>query len=241
MAHSLRIGVAGWSNPPSHKLSRRNGQSHLEYYSEQFSCVEINSSFYRPHRRSTYAAWKSATPNSFRFAVKMPRSITHESGLRGISGEILRFFTGIEALQPKLSAVLVQLPPSLEFQPRVARAFFRSVPQLPRVEIVCEPRHSSWFMEKADASLTEWNVTRVATDPARVVNSGQPGGNPRFVYFRWHGSPHIYYSCYSNLQLNNFAAQVNLWRRRRTWCIFDNTARYEAWGNAISFARRLEA
>src|SRR5262245_53518543 len=75
---NVRVGLAGWSNPPAAKQSRGRSQSHLEYYAEHFSCVEINSSFYRTHRRSTYLSWRLATPRKFRFAVKMPRSITHE-------------------------------------------------------------------------------------------------------------------------------------------------------------------
>jgi uncharacterized protein YecE (DUF72 family) len=233
----VRIGLAGWSNPPSHRKSRKSDQSHLEYYAGHFSCVEINSSFYRPHRAATYAAWKLATPGAFRFAVKMPASITHESGLRGTSREMTQFFAGIDALQPKLGVVLIQLPGRLEFQRRLAKAFFRSVPRLPKVELVCEPRHASWFTEAADAQMAESKVSRVAADPARAVNAGLPGGADGFAYFRWHGSPHMYYSSYSRVQLDAFATQVV--GRRRAWCVFDNTARYAAWDNAISFARLL--
>jgi aspartate/methionine/tyrosine aminotransferase len=43
--------------------------------------VEINSSFYRPHRPSTYERWAASVPASFRFSVKVPRSITHERRL----------------------------------------------------------------------------------------------------------------------------------------------------------------
>ena len=169
----------------------------------------------------------------------MPRSITHESGLRGVRREIKQFFAGIEALQPKLGVILIQLPPRLEFQQRLTGAFFRSVPKLPRVELVCEPRHASWFTEGADAQMADLNIARVASDPARAANAGCPGGYGHFAYFRWHGSPHMYYSSYSDAQLDDFAAQVNIRRDGRTWCIFDNTARYAAWDNAISLRARL--
>lgn len=239
-AENLRVGLAGWSNPPSHKASRKSSETHLEYYADHFSCVEINSSFYRPHLHSTYVAWRLATPLTFKFAVKMPRAITHESGLRGITREMTRFFAGIEALQPKLGVVLIQLPPSLKFQRRLAGAFFRSVPKLPRVELACEPRHASWFTEAANAQMTDLNVARVASDPAPAENACLPGGNCHFAYFRWHGSPHMYYSNYLSAQLDDFIAHVNMRHRGRTWCIFDNTARYAAWGNATSFRARLK-
>lgn len=231
----LQVGLAGWSNPPWQKAARKSSETHLEYYAKHFSCVEINSSFYRPHRLSTYTEWRLATPRTFKFAVKMPRSITHESGLRDTSREMTTFFAGIEALQPKLEVVLIQLPPRLEYQRRLASSFFRSVPKLPRVELVCEPRHSSWFTEAADGQMADLNVSRVASDPARVANADLPGGDTEFAYFRWHGSPHMYYSSYSRDQLDDFIAHIHNMRRRRTWCIFDNTARYAAWDNAILF------
>lgn len=239
-AATIRIGLAGWSNPPSHKARRPSSQSHLEYYAEHFGCVEINTSFYRPHRPSTYAAWALATPRTFRFSVKMPRSITHDSGLRGTSRDMTQFFSEIEALKRKLRVVLIQLPPALEFEPRVARAFFRSIPRLSGVTLVCEPRHASWFTDTAERLLAEWTVARVATDPLRAAGAGSPGGDPALAYYRWHGSPRLYYSSYSDDQLDGFAEEVRRRGRRPTWCIFDNTARHAAWDNALAFVSRLK-
>lgn len=231
-AEGLRVGIAGWSNPPPPNRQRRAEQSHLQYYAEHFSCVEINSSFYRTHRQSTYAAWNLATPASFRFAVKMPRAITHDSGLEDTGEATAQFFDDIEALQPKLGAVLVQLPPSLEFDAAQVHAFFKSMPKSRRTPLVCEPRHASWFTGAADALLEQLNVTRVATDPTAFESARLPGGNPDLAYFRWHGSPHKYYSSYSQIQLAEFAAQVAAVGGPRTWCIFDNTAQHAAWNNA---------
>ena len=239
-AATIRIGLAGWSNPPSHKARRPSSQSHLEYYAEHFGCVEINTSFYRPHRPSTYAAWALATPRTFRFSVKMPRSITHDSGLRGTSRDMTQFFSEIEALKRKLRVVLIQLPPALEFEPRVARAFFRSIPCLSGVTLVCEPRHASWFTDTAERLLAEWTVARVAADPLRAAGAGSPGGDPTLAYYRWHGSPRLYYSSYSDDQLDGFAEEVRRRGRRPTWCIFDNTARHAAWDNALAFVSRLK-
>ena len=238
-APTTRIGLAGWSNPPAHKDRRPPSQSHLEYYAAHFDCVEINSSFYRPHRPSTYAAWALATPPSFRFSVKMPRTITHDSGLRGTSRDMTEFFSGIEPLKRKLSVVLIQLPPALDFERRVAKAFFRSIPRLSGVTLVCEPRHASWFTDTADRLLAEWTVARVAADPVRAKGADSPGGHPDLAYYRWHGSPQLYYSSYSDDRLDAFAKEVRQHGRGPTWCIFDNTARHAAWDNALTFAARL--
>jgi uncharacterized protein YecE (DUF72 family) len=237
----IRVGIAGWANPPSHKARRRTQQSHLAYYAEHFSCIEINSSFYRPHRKSTYQAWKIATPAAFRFSVKMPRTITHECALRHAAAEVSGFFSAIEALRPKLGAVLIQLPPSLEFSAGLVRAFFKSVPRLHGVRLVCEPRHASWFTGTADALLESLDVSRAATDPSSFESATRPGGRCSFNYFRWHGSPRMYYSSYSDAQLQSLAASVQSARRTDTWCIFDNTALYAAWDNAVSLMSRNKA
>jgi uncharacterized protein YecE (DUF72 family) len=57
-------------------------QERIERYSRSLRCAEINSSFHRPHAAATYAKWRDSTPLDFRFAVKMPRTITHDLKLR---------------------------------------------------------------------------------------------------------------------------------------------------------------
>jgi uncharacterized protein YecE (DUF72 family) len=116
----IRVALAGWSNPPTKRSERKSSQTHLSYYATHFSCVEINSSFYRTHQGATYARWRDETADSFRFSVKMPRSVTHESHLKGCSSEVARFYEDIAELRPKLAVVLIQLPPSLEFDKRSA-------------------------------------------------------------------------------------------------------------------------
>jgi uncharacterized protein YecE (DUF72 family) len=236
----IRVGLAGWSNPPAKRFERDSGQTHLSYYAAHFSCVEVNSSFYRPHQSATYARWRDETPAQFRFSVKMPRSITHESHLRRCVTDVERFYEDIAALQPKLAAVLVQLPPSLEFNGRIVRAFFNSLPLLRGTKVVCEPRHPSWFTSAVEEVLRDSGVSRVAADPVRCPGAEVPGVARRFAYFRWHGSPRLYYSKYSEAQLATFAAEVTTTKATETWCVFDNTARYAAWDDALQFMAALQ-
>ena len=235
----IRVGLAGWNNPPAKRAERGGEQSHLSYYAATFSCVEINSSFYRPHKSVTYARWRDETPGSFRFSVKMPRSITHESQLKRCASEVERFYEEISYLQPKLTAVLVQLPPSLEFNGRTVRAFFRTVPRRRGTKIVCEPRHESWFTGTAEKTLKEAGVSRVAADPVRCQGAGAPGAARHFAYFRWHGTPRLYYSKYSQERLAEFAESVMKIKATETWCVFDNTAHYAAWDDALQFKALL--
>jgi uncharacterized protein YecE (DUF72 family) len=237
----IRVGLAGWSNPPAKRFERASDQTHLSYYAAHFSCVEINSSFYRAHQCATYARWRDETPAPFRFSVKMPRSVTHESHLKRCAAEVARFYEDIAALQPKLAAVLVQLPPSLEFNGRAVRTFFSSVPRLRGTKVVCEPRHSSWFTSAVDRTLRDAGVSRVAADPARCPGAEIPGGARRFAYFRWHGAPHLYYSKYSEARLAAFVATVRATKASEVWCVFDNTARHAAWDDALKFVAALQS
>jgi uncharacterized protein YecE (DUF72 family) len=237
----VRVGLAGWNNPPAKRDERPVDETHLGFYSERFSCVEINSSFYRPHQSSTYARWRDETPAAFRFAVKMPRSITHESQLKRCADEIARFYADIAQLRAKLRVVLVQLPPNLEYNVRTVRAFFARAAPARGTRVVCEPRHSSWFTDSADKVLRGLGVSRVAADPARFATADVPGGATKFAYFRWHGTPHLYYSTYSNARLVAFVDAVIDARAAETWCIFDNTARYAAWDDALRFLALLNS
>jgi uncharacterized protein YecE (DUF72 family) len=234
------VGLAGWSNPPAQRAARGPDQTHLSFYAAHFSCVEIDTSFYRPHQQATYARWRDETPEAFRFAVKMPRAITHESHLQRCATEVSHFYEAIAGLRPKLAVVLVQLPPALEYKGRTVRMFFNTLPRLRGVKVVCEPRHPSWFEKAAEDALREAGVSRVAADPARSQGAGSPAGMRRFAYFRWHGSPRMYYSKYSHAQLAAFAAAVTRTRATETWCVFDNTARHAAWDDAQQFREALQ-
>ena len=78
----ILIGTAGWSLPRAHQAQFPPDGSHLERYAQVFGAVEINSSFYRSHRRELYAKWAAATPDAFQFCVKVPKAITHARVVR---------------------------------------------------------------------------------------------------------------------------------------------------------------
>jgi uncharacterized protein YecE (DUF72 family) len=236
----LRIGCAGWSIARETTEFFPAGPSHLERYAQTFNACEINSSFYRPHKLETWERWTNSVPAEFRFSVKAPRTITHASALQ-CGEELLRpFFHQISYLKDKLGPVLFQLPPKLEFEPAHAKRFLASVRQLYAGDAVWEPRHPSWFTEKADSMLKEFEVSRVAADPARVPSAGQPGGRSSLVYFRLHGSPRIYYSPYSDDYLHSLAVRmVEVCADAEVWCIFDNTASGFAVPNAVKLQEIL--
>ncbi len=239
-APTVRIGCAGWSFASSQAGHFGAGDSQLARYATRFDVVEINSSFYRSHRRATYARWAAAVPPGFRFSVKLPREVTHDARLERCGPALDRFADEAGGLGRKLGGLLVQLPPSLVFAPRTANTFFAMLRRrFPRTAVACEPRHASWFAPGVDALWARHAVARVAADPARVAGADVPGGAGRWHYWRLHGSPRMYYSAYGEDRLRAFAEVIrrSAKRGRPAWCIFDNTAH----GFAVEDASVLQA
>ena len=234
--HLPLIGCAGWSLPREFWPHFAADGTHLQRYASRFAVVEINSSFYRPHRPATYARWAASVPATFRFAAKLPRRITHELRLRDSDAALSIFLAEVTALQSQLGCLLVQLPPSLAFDHAVAETFFTSLRHQFSGGVVCEPRHASWFEPAAEALLTAYQIARVAADPAPVPAAADPGGWDGLVYYRWHGSPKMYYSAYSPADLARVSQQLAAAAQsgRPVWWIFDNTAEGAAISNALA-------
>ena len=237
----VRIGTAGWS------IARKDADAFpaegtgLERYSRVFSGVEVNSSFHRAHRPSTWAKWADSVPDQFRFAVKIPKTITHQAKLVNVGALLVPFAEQVQQLGGKLAILLVQLPPKLAFDAEVAKGFFATLRNAIDAEIACEPRNASWFEDDADAMLRELRVARVAADPALSPTAPSPGGWRGLPYWRLHGSPQMYRSSYGDAALGLYAAQVQaaIDDGLEPWCVFDNTAASEATGNALSLMAKL--
>lgn len=237
---TLRIGTAGWTIPRAVAQHFPAEGAGLVRYAARFSAVEINSTFYRPHRPTTFARWAEITPAGFRFAVKAPRAVTHEAKLAGASGRMAQFLDELAPLGAKLGPLLVQLPPSLAFDAAVARAFFADLRARFEGAVVCEPRHASWFEPEADALMRGLHVARAAADPAKHRQAAAPGGWPGLAYWRWHGSPHMYRSAYGEERLRELAQGVAHSRAVETWVIFDNTTLGAAAADALALGDLLD-
>jgi uncharacterized protein YecE (DUF72 family) len=237
----IYIGTAGWSIPRAEQRRFPAGDSHLARYSAVLPAVEINSTFSRPHRASTFERWAASVPRTFRFSVKLPRAITHDRRLADSSALLKSFLADLEPLGIRTGCLLVQLPPSLAFDARVARAFFTMLRRRFDRGVALEPRHASWFTGRAARLLKDFEVARVAADPPRAEGDGEPGGWEGLAYFRLHGSPRIYYSSYENSSIDALAVKLGDLRARRipAWCIFDNTTLGAATANALALIERI--
>lgn len=235
-----RVGCAGWSLGRNDAPSFPAEGTHLERYASVFNAAEINSSFYREHKAPTYERWAEATPDGFRFSVKMPRTVTHDKKLKGVDEEIARFAEQAGGLGDKLGWVLVQLPPKLEFDAATADDFFARLAGILPCPVACEARHASWFDSPGSALLERHGVTRVTADPpAKGVTVHVPTTDAYYV--RLHGSPRIYYSSYPPEYIAQLAAAMSEHARHTgpAWCIFDNTAGQVAVPNGLDLLRLI--
>jgi uncharacterized protein YecE (DUF72 family) len=151
----LVIGTSGWQYrdwrgpfyPPS--LPQRLW---LEYHASAFATVELNNSFYRLPSRDTFEGWRAQLPPDYTVAVKVSRYLTHVKRLRDPAEPVARFVASATGLGPRLGPVLLQLPPTLAFDPASLEATLSLFPASIRVAV--EPRHPSWFVDEARAILS---------------------------------------------------------------------------------------
>ncbi|HEY0013031.1 MAG TPA: DUF72 domain-containing protein [Allosphingosinicella sp.] len=237
------IGTAGWSIAADSAQAFPQDGTGLERYASVFHGVEINSSFHRSHRASTWARWAASVPETFRFAVKLPKTISHRNKLVDCEALAEAFVEEACALGDKLAVLLLQLPPKLGFESAIAEEFLATLKTLSPARIACEPRHPSWFEPDAGALLDRLEVARVAADPAVVPAAAQPGGWRGLAYWRLHGSPVMYRSAYGaeRLEICAEAIAAAAARGAETWCMFDNTASSAATADALTLRDLLSA
>lgn len=237
---ALLIGTAGWSLPRAEQENFPGAGSHLERYAARFRVAEINSSFHRAHRVATWGRWRDSVPTGFLFSVKLPKTITHTARLNDIGGLLSAFILEVETLGPALGFLLVQLPPSLVFEPIIAKQFFERLRTHMSTRIACEPRHESWFGAEADNLMVAFEIARVAADPARVPAAASPGGWRGFDYYRLHGSPQVYRSSYDCAWLAALRARIQEQTTDTVLVIFDNTTLGAATRNALDLAQMMQ-
>jgi uncharacterized protein YecE (DUF72 family) len=237
----IRIGTAGWSIPRQFANDYPDPGTHLERYAHAFSCAEINSSFYRSHKISTWEKWAQSVPEDFCFSVKAPKAITHEAALACCPDHLKTFLKEVNTLAQKLGVILFQLPPKFAFSFEIAEAFFLMLRDQYLGPTAFEPRHPTWFSAEAEHLLQKFHIARVAADPASIAEAAKPAGSNQLVYHRLHGSPRMYYSDYTESFLQSLAqTMADQNRTADVWCIFDNTASGAALGNAHALERLIK-
>ena len=144
------LGCSGWSydgwKGPFYPEDLDN-RYWLSYYSKIFDFVEIDSTFYRIPSKFMVNNWNKRTPESFRFAVKFPKVITHDKRLKDVEKDVKQFYDAMEPLYDKILVFLIQLPPSLQIAEGLDLIKNLQYQLDPSFRYAIEVRHHSWFNE----------------------------------------------------------------------------------------------
>ena len=204
-AEDIYIGTSGWSYPrgegtwkgyfyPPGKINE------LEYYSQFFNTVELNSSFYRPPDPGYVWNWVKRVPEGFLFGVKLWQKFTHPKMYKEATGEaavieqkdIDLFKKCLEPLvkSGKLGALLAQFPPSFkndEYGRQIIGAVAKAFGEY---RVAVELRHRSWSDDASTAELMQENkLAWVQIDEPKFGTSvaSEVPVTGDFAYLRFHG------------------------------------------------------
>jgi len=235
------IGTSGWHYEHwrnrfyPEKLTKAKW---LEFYATHFATVELNNSFYHLPSETAFANWRDSSPANFIFAVKVSRFITHIKRLKNTEEAVDKFITRAKILDQKLGPLLYQLPPNMHRNDDLLESFLSTLPQ--GMKHVFEFRHQSWLEEKVFDILHKYNMGLCVFDMPSI--SCPLTATADFAYVRFHGSTGLYFSCYSDEELADWAKRLadlasNL---KALYVYFYNDAEAFAIRNALTLGNYLQ-
>lgn len=234
------VGTSGWmyddwkgifypENLPQNKW--------LEFYSQNFETVEVNSTFYHQMKPETFANWGKIVPKNFVFSVKASRFITHIKRLLNCEEPLKRLLEQVKGLGANLGPVLFQLPPRWKADEKRLESFLSTASRLQTtaksdlatavdssqpssraqaegkavVKLVFEFRDESWFIVPIFKILHKYNVGLVINDSPHFPKTEEIAAN--FTYIRFHGPSALYSSEYSEKELQVWAEKIKQWEK----------------------------
>lgn len=217
--------------PPAFQAGTR-----LTYYASLFNSLEVNSSFYKIPKPSTFAKWVDEVPPTFRFTIKLWRGITHVPALAFSSDDVHRFMQAAADIRPKKGCLLVQLPPGTK--PGHTRELERLLEMISVYEgwkIAVEFRDKSWYTLATDRLLERFNAGRVLQDMPKSYH-WEITTAATFVYLRYHGPEGDYKGGYSDERLRDDGRRIHAWlmEGKDVYVYFNNTI-----GDALKDVQQL--
>ena len=232
----IRVGTSGWHYPHwrgTYYPEPLPAAAWLAHYARDFSCVELNNSFYRLPSEQAIDGWTGQTPPGFSFAVKASRSITHLHKLQNCGRPLGALLERAARFGPRLGPLLFQLPPRWRANPGRLEAFIDLLPQGRRYAF--EFRDPSWHGPEILTLLKARNIAFCQFDLAGQHTP--PVVSADFVYVRLHGPARAYAGSYSRGSLLRWAKHAREWaaQGRDVYVFFDNDKE----GRAVKDAKRL--
>lgn len=232
------IGTSGWQYWHWKKVfypENLSSKDFFDYYIKYFDTTEINASFYRDIRETTFLKWYQNSPKNFIYSVKLNRVVTHFKRLKVDRKTLDNYINKISLLKEKLGVMLIQLPPGLKFDVVLLEDFIGMLDKNFRYAI--EVRNQSFICNSFFEILSKNNIAFCIADSAgrypyhEVITAD-------FVYIRLHGHERLYASSYSDKELVNYARKIKNWNKK-TFVYFDNDFSGFAVLNALTLKKLL--
>lgn len=236
----IHIGTSGWSYKHWKNCfypEELRTTEWLSYYAKSFSITEINTSFYHLPKDTTVLGWSEKVPKRFKFCPKISRYITHIKRLKDPEQTLEKFFTVFDLMKDRLGPVLIQLPPTLQFNYDVAEHFYTELQHYKGYSFVMEVRHETWLSEDSLTLMSKFKIGFVISQSGDKFPYSEMV-TAKNIYVRFHGPNELYASSYSDEQLVYFAEKFKTWMNKGhvIWAFFNN----DIHGYAYVNAKRLE-
>ena len=236
------IGTSGWVYKDWKGVfypDSLSQQKWFGYYAQHFRSVEINATFYRFFKDSTYQKWYKRAPDDFKYVLKVPRLISHYKKLQDADDIIKSFEQSAMLLKEKLGNLLLQIPSNMPYEPERLDKALKTFqhPELISVEI----RKKEW--------LTDEFLDILHKNKSSYCNPDEPGWKldhnltSQTGYLRLHGRNDWYNHEYDATEMDEIrdcAFSLSEQGARQVFIFFDNTAYGYALKNAMELINIME-
>lgn len=207
----------------------------LKYYNNFFNTTELNVTFYRDVKSSSFEKWYNTTSTDFKFSIKLNRLITHLKRLKVDAEIVNNFLIKMAILKEKLGIILIQLPPSLKFDISLLKDFLSCLNKSYRYAM--EVRNNTFINDNFFELLRKSGIAFVLADSAGRYPYFE-AITANFIYIRLHGSKRLYTSSYNDGELKKWAQKIILWDKK-SYIYFDNDFSGYAVKNALKLKNFL--
>lgn len=202
--HALHVGTAGWSYPdwvgPFYPDgTKREGM--FAHYTQRYTAVELDSSFYGVPRATAIASWRDRAPTGFLLCPKFPKEISHDSFLEGCEAVHETFCARFAELGEHLGPMLLQFPyfrkasgVDVSELMRRLEPFLKRHREMTRARLVVEVRNKAFLIDDFRALLESHDAVLAAIDhpwmpdPEEILtHDSAEAGARRFSYLRMLG------------------------------------------------------
>ena len=183
----FRLGCAVWGYPGWRGTwlpANIQPKAMLTAYSQCFTAVEGNTTFYGIPSETTVEKWRSQTPETFKFCLKLPKTVTHQGLLMPRWSDALTFWNRVKPLGDRLGPIFAQLPP--RYSPQTVDdldTFLGQWHQETGAHLAVEVRHPHWFTaegrDRLNQLLLSYNTGRVILDTRPIYRNLDPDDDPQ--------------------------------------------------------------